>query len=185
MPLYVANCTNQNHIFPFLIPEDNKLRHKLIPMGGQALIYRKDATREEMLAIVKQHEVYGITDVDRIDQRRGFTGMCFSLDKPINVAKIMSANQQNIEAAAAQASQQRQDAAAAMHHIMLDNARRDNMPIPRAFEMEVEEVTVGGDRGAHETIEIVQPGVEPRGGRPIEAVQASRNGAVKGRRRGK
>lgn len=177
MPLYVANCTAQNYLFPYLLPEDRKLRHKMIPMGGQTMIHSRDATREEMAAIVKQHEVYGIRDANTIDQARGFMGICYSFEKPIPVSKILAANRQNQETAAKQAQNQRQDAAAAMHHLMMDQARQDNVPIPRSFEMQVEEVTSpGSDRGVNETIEIVQEGVEPRGGRPAEAVQSSRNG---------
>ena len=97
--MFVANLTSQIQVFAFRLPESNKAFHQDIPIGGQIPVAgrngRPELDTKDIEAIVRQHAKYGLIDVAEIDRTKAFTGMCFSLDKPVNVSKIRYAIEHN------------------------------------------------------------------------------------------
>lgn len=95
MKMYVANCTQQRQSFMYRVPETNGsgmmggMRVQDIEIGGQTAL-SGDLNKFQIDAIVSQHARYGLVAVDEIDRTRGaFTGMCYSIDKPVPVNKLL------------------------------------------------------------------------------------------------
>lgn len=82
MKMFVANCTNQDHDFIYRMPEDNKPRRQRIKSYAQVVL-SGDLTQQHVDAIVKQHVRYGFVPASEIDRTKTFSGLCYSLDKPI------------------------------------------------------------------------------------------------------
>ena len=167
MKLYIANCTKQNHDFTYRLPEDGRLKVQSIPMGGQAIVLRPDATPEVLRAILEQHVHYGLVDVSAIDRTSGFIGLCYSFDKPVDMEKIMRAHEKNELVLVEQGAQIRRDTAAAMS----DAISRDTNGAVNRLEFEVVEIEKRGEDNntMREKIEVVREGQEPRFGKQGEA----------------
>lgn len=112
--LYVANTTKQFHDFVYRVPgSSERVRVQKIPPGEQVRIHEKDAPPQEIDGIIKQHSRYGMLPVAEIDRRRPYIGLAYSIDKPINVEKLLVGLSVNEDAAVARAKQARAEAAAA------------------------------------------------------------------------
>lgn len=90
MKMYIANATKQNMDFIYRLPEVKGLRVQTIPIAGQIQI-TGDLNQIQVDAIIEQHGKYGMIPVEEVDRARAFTGLCYSIDKPVPVAKIMTA----------------------------------------------------------------------------------------------
>ena len=168
MKLYVANCTKQIHDFGYRVPGDGRLRIQSIPMGGQIVVLRPDASPEDLKGIVDQHLQYGIVAATDIDRTRDFIGICYSYDKPISVEKIMNAHAHNEDILIERGVEYRRNNAAAIGN-NINNAGEGQSE--RVQSLEVGIVELGRDAKFNETIEVVRPGQEPRNGRPASEVQ--------------
>ena len=169
MKLYIANMTKQQHDFLYRVPESPRVHRQLIPAGAQIQVHRDD-TLAVLEAIVAQHSSYGLKPAHEVLNRKGYTGLCYSIDAPIAVDTFMVAQEQNDDALIEQGAERRKNEAAAIH---------DRMGAPEAGElqgMELEVVEVpkqlGGDVNLNETIAV---------GDPSRTNQA----AAQGRRRGR
>ena len=112
MRLYIANATKQNFDFMYRMPEVSGIRVQTIPIGGQIQITGELSTLQ-VDSIIAQHAKYGMVSVDEIDRSRNFTGLCYSIDKQIPVAKIMTAVRLNTAVLQNRGKQMRQEAAVA------------------------------------------------------------------------
>lgn len=99
--MYVANCTQQIQVFMYRLPESSRPFSQEIPIGGQIMVAgiggNDDLGTQDVDAIVKQHEKYGMIKVDEIDRTRPFVGTCYSLDRQISVDKIRRGLEHNRE----------------------------------------------------------------------------------------
>lgn len=111
--LYVANTTKQAHEFVYRLPEDHQAKKVMIKAGSQQVIHAPGIPLDVASAIVAQHERYGLTDVAEIDRRKPFIGLCYRFDKPINVEKIMQADEHNFDVLEGVSLDARKTAAAA------------------------------------------------------------------------
>lgn len=82
MKLFIANTTKQRHIFTFRVLETGRLRQIPIEHGSQMAVL--DGSTDEIEAVIKHHQVYGLIDASKIDQSRQFVGLCYSIDKPVS-----------------------------------------------------------------------------------------------------
>jgi hypothetical protein len=99
MRLYIANCTQQIQQFHYRVPETGGAmaggaRIQLIDIGSQVLL-TGDLNQFQIDSVVAQHRKYGLVKVDEIDRTKGFSGMCYSIDKPVPVSKIIYVMEQN------------------------------------------------------------------------------------------
>jgi hypothetical protein len=154
MKLFIANMTQQQHDFIYRVPGSPRIHRQHIPAGGQVQVHQNDLSAV-LEGIVQQHERYGLKPASEVLQRRGFTGLCYSYDTPINVDTFMVAQQQNDTALTDQGLDRRQNEAAAIH---------ERMGAPEAgelqrLELEVVEVPkqLGGDVNLNETIAVGDP----------------------------
>ena len=154
MKLFVANMTKMQHDFLYRVPESQRVHRQMIPAGSQVQVHRDD-TLAVLEAIVAQHSRYGLKPAHEVLNRKGYTGLCYSIDAPIAVDTFMVAQEQNDDALAEQGLERRRHEAAAIH---------DRMGAPEAGElqgMELEVVEVpkqlGGDVNVNETIAVGDP----------------------------
>lgn len=86
MDLYIANCSKQPHDFHYWVPEGRRPFSRTVQPGSQ--IKLEFATRDVVDHVLSQHEAYGITDARELKAGQPFSGMAYSVDKPLNVDEI-------------------------------------------------------------------------------------------------
>ncbi len=95
MKLYVLNPSRQKLTFNYRVSEQSGVRYMLIGPGQQEMVF--EGKTDVVFDIIKQNEIYGLVeDTDAKSIRRGFTGMIFALDRPvdINAAKVVERQNQ-------------------------------------------------------------------------------------------
>jgi hypothetical protein len=96
--LYIANCSKTHYTLTYYLLENIRPRIHYIPAGKQESI---KGTREELDSIIKQHEIYGWSEANKI--KKGFGGQCYQFNKPISMEAILQGisqrSQEQIDAA--------------------------------------------------------------------------------------
>jgi hypothetical protein len=106
--LYIANCSKQNFLLTYMLPENTKpFIHEMRPGTQVELNHSPD----EVASIIRQHELYGMHPADKVT--KGFGGRCYRLDRPISVEAIEQGISQTDEEAIKRATIMRQAAVAA------------------------------------------------------------------------
>ncbi|MEI9569445.1 hypothetical protein V5080_03550 [Atlantibacter hermannii] len=112
MKLFIANTTKQRHIFTFRVLETGRLRQIPIEHGSQMAVL--DGSTDEIEAVIKHHQVYGLIDASKIDQSRQFVGLCYSIDKPVSANIIEKTIRDNDDHLTRNAHDRRQASVAAL-----------------------------------------------------------------------
>lgn len=112
MKLFIANTTKQRHIFTFRVLETGRLRQIPIEHGSQMAVL--DGSTDEIEAVIKHHQVYGLIDASKIDQSRHFVGLCYSIDKPVSANIIEKTIRDNDDHLTRNAHNRRQASVAAL-----------------------------------------------------------------------
>lgn len=112
MKLFIANTTKQRHIFTFRVLETGRLRQIPIEHGSQMAVL--DGSTDEIEAVIKHHQVYGLIDASKIDQSRQFVGLCYSIDKPVSANIIEKTIRDNNDHLTRNAHNRRQASVAAL-----------------------------------------------------------------------
>src|ERR1700740_3496240 len=88
--LYIANCSKQNFEFQFRNQKEpgSKVVSVTIPVGNQSKVV-SNADSSKIDWIIKQHEIYGLKPVNEVDHRSGFNGICYQIDNPVDIDKIL------------------------------------------------------------------------------------------------
>jgi hypothetical protein len=159
--LYIANTSKQNHIFIYREFESQQLRERPIPIGSQICLV-DDAPISEIEYIVKQHAHFGLTKASELIGRRGFVGMCYSIDAPVNVDRMFERLETNDSALNDRSEEQRNNTVAAIANGLQERMQEHGVKVPRT-EVEVVEETKGTPKIAVGT-EVVEPGTQPRHG---------------------
>ncbi|MFJ7171649.1 hypothetical protein [Citrobacter freundii] len=92
MKLYIANCSRQAHMFNYKLPEKTQSFGVSIPPGRQHMIENQSDIIDH---IISQHEPYGFQRCDKVDKH--FSGICYSIDKPVTVGRIEDGADQKTE----------------------------------------------------------------------------------------
>lgn len=92
MKLYIANCSRQAHTFNYKLPEKTQSFGVTIPPGRQHMI---ENLSDIIGHIIRQHEPYGFQPCDKVD--KSFSGICYSIDKPVSVGRIEDGAEQKTE----------------------------------------------------------------------------------------
>jgi hypothetical protein len=85
--LFIGNATRQVYDFSFKLPETETFRSQKIQPGTQERI-GGDLTIEDIDYIIKKHAKYGLIPQEEIDRSKAFHGTCYSIGKPITVARL-------------------------------------------------------------------------------------------------
>ena len=163
MKLYIANCSKQEHLFTYMLPENPRPFSHSIRAGSQIEI---PGDKDVVDAIVKQHSLYGLQKAN--DVRKGFGGLCYQLDKPISVEAIKNGFTQTEQEQIDRALEARKITAAAADQIMSNKAQEMGIKQTSGLEVEVlEEKKNAADNEPkfEQTIEVVRQGVQPIKGR--------------------
>jgi hypothetical protein len=174
--IYVANLTKQNHIFVYRHPDTNGIVPQNIAIGQQAIIGNTNWKPEQAAKIVAQHERYGLREVNSISRKRGFIGLCYSFDRPIELEQFAQMMEGNDEALNQRASERREELATMIKHNM-DRVAEDAGVRERAINrLEVELVQQGEN--------FESPKGEPSVAEGIEVASVSRHNAKARRSKG-
>ncbi|HDT0657935.1 TPA: hypothetical protein QIB60_000536 [Enterobacter cloacae subsp. dissolvens] len=92
MKLFIANCSSQPHMFNYKLPEKHQPFGVKIRAGSQHML---ENTADVINHIIKQHEPYGFQRSAKVD--KNFSGICYSIDKPVTVGRIEENHEQKVE----------------------------------------------------------------------------------------
>lgn len=164
MDLYIANCSKQDFLFTYMLPENIRPFSHKIRAGAQMKLVQ---TQSEVDIIIKQHEIYGLMEVAKV--KKGFGGLCYRIGKPISVeaieAGISQSDQENID----RAQEARNITAAAQDQIISMKAQEMGIKQKGGIEFEiVEDKKNAADQSEKfdQKIEVIHEGDAPRRGRP-------------------
>lgn len=163
--LYIANCSKQEFDFTYTIPENPRPFKHNIRAGTQIEI---PANQDVIDAIIRQHSLYGMMEVNQV--KKGFGGLCYRLNKPINVSAIEQGISQSDQEMIDRAQQARNITAAAQDKIISEKAQEMGLKPRAGIEVEItEEKKNAADVSEkfEQTLEVIHEGQgEKRKGRP-------------------
>lgn len=159
MKLYVANCSKQEFLFTYMLPENPRPFSHSIRAGGQIEI---PGNQDAIDAIIKQHEIYGMMLADKV--KKGFGNLAYRIDKPISVDAIENGFTQSDQEMIDRAQLARNVTAAAADQMIANKAQE--MGLKQKSGLEVEVIEEKKNAADHEpkfeqTIEVVREGVQP------------------------
>lgn len=155
MKLYIANCTKQNIEFPYRIPEEVSLRIQRIGIGRQIQI-AGDLSTADIDAILKQHKKYGLIPVAEVKNMRMFTGMCYSVDRPISIDNIMLVIDRNTRILVERGKEFRKQAAVSANNLIDHHLAEANNPSTlETLEMSIQQE----EKPNQENVDMVNEGI--------------------------
>ena len=165
MKMYVANCTQQVQNFIYRLPETAGTRQQEIGIGSQIQI-SGDLNQKQIDAIVAQHSIYGMIRADEVDRTRAFVGICYAVDRKVDVDSIRRAAIHNQDVLQERGKQLRAEAAIAAHNKI--NEEDPGNPLKQLDVQITEEAKDGKEPEVNEGVTVVPNGTERDGetGRP-------------------
>lgn len=141
--LFVANLTRQPHDFQYRVPgEEERMRQSVqtqtIPPGQQMRIHN-EAPLAVLEAIIDQHRAYGLVPVEEVVKFKGFVGLCYAFDKPVDVDRMSYAVDHNQGVLQERGVEQREAAAVAVDQILGQQAEEQHLPQLRGVSIETAE----------------------------------------------
>ena len=170
MKLYIGNATKQRFEFCYWVPDKQQSspHRQTVEIGGQILV-AGDYNPAQIDGIVAQHRDYGLIEVSEIDSTKAFTGICYSVDKPIPAAKLARLIVINNDALIVRGRETRKLGAIAEHNRIEQLAQSEGLPVPDAYEMVIDEEKTNtrdqSDGLLSETLNVTreaEPGTKPR-----------------------
>lgn len=167
MKLYVANCTKQHQTFVYRTLGQTGVKQQPIHIGQQIMVTgRDDLTKREIDYILEQHRRYGIIAVDEINRVKPYAGMCYSVDKPIQIEAIMSALDHNQFVLAERGAKMREEASVAVHNQIERNLSEN--PEMNTRLRETETTVIEEDKPGHEQPKMAEGVVVSRDDERLE-----------------
>ncbi|HEV2303155.1 MAG TPA: hypothetical protein VGR91_16430 [Stellaceae bacterium] len=137
---FVANATNQTQEFCYWLPEAPRYFRQTIPIGGQLQIAgeRKELSQPAIDGILLQHNKYGLVSVEEARRTGKFSGLVYSIDRPVSFAHLSELVDRRRGILAEQGRQTRADAAIATNEYINDAMAQQQRPDRlRGLEMEI------------------------------------------------
>jgi|SRR6185312_6666149 len=142
--LHIANATQQFHEFAFRLGGTGGAPIiQTIPPGGQIRVAARggNLSTEDVDAIVKQHEPYGLIPVSEVGKRDGFCGLCYSVDRPVSFSRLAEQIGHNRMALISRGKENRKAAAVAINETLEANIRESGRTdVLRTLQIEVEQL---------------------------------------------
>ena len=85
MNLFIANVTEQPHVFNWREPENPQLKHIDIPAGSQVQVLR-DKPKEVVDHVISHHKAYGLVnekEAIKLKKEQGKLHLIYSTDQPL------------------------------------------------------------------------------------------------------
>lgn len=166
MKLFIANLTKQHQIFLYRVLEESvpggHSRHQDIAIGTQVML-PSDFSTDQINAIIDHQKLYGIKSVEEAQQIKGFTGLVYSIGKPVQLNDegfVKDVLHHNDDTLTDRANDRRETTAAAITSNMQQLGRERGAPLQRTEVEQVEETT--GTPQVAAGIETVVDNVAPR-----------------------
>jgi len=157
--LYILNCTRQVQEFWYRLPENPKLLHQFIPVGGQIQI-AGDLSTKDIEAIREQHAKYGMVAYSEIDRTRPFIGYCYQVDKRFtDIASALQRGFAHNDRVLEDRGQQLREEAA----IAINQSIEDQRAPARLTELEVTVEEEGDDGTFHKGVRVTKDPSETGG----------------------
>lgn len=97
MPIYIANCTKQDLIHCFRVPESGRNQRVHIPSGQQSKI-GDGWSQSQLEAVVKHMELFGFRNAADVSRKLSeFSGWLYSLNKPISESAIVTGHDELVD----------------------------------------------------------------------------------------
>ena len=149
MKLYVANTTHQVQDFQYRLPDNLKIYKQTIDIGKQVMV-PGDLSSNDVDFVVAQHAMYGMVNVRELDRTRNFFGLCYSIDKPVDVERVKYAVIHNKGVLVERGKEIRKEAAVAVNNSIEEQTGSLN-----SLQMDIEEIeTKGKDTEVSEKIKV-------------------------------
>jgi len=161
---YIANCTKQERMFCYSLPENPRPFVQMIRAGAQIKI---DMPQDHIDSIIGQHELYGFVDARKVTKK--FSGYCYSINKPIALETIEAGIAQIEQDADDRAADMREIGAIVTDNIIAQKAQEMGMTQKGLTEVEITEQSSNPTEQRpliSETIEVPREGIAPKRGRP-------------------
>jgi hypothetical protein len=151
MQMFIANGSHQNIDFQYRLPEYKNYRQQNIPIGGQIKI-SGDLSPKDVEAIITTHEIYGMVDVNKISDFRGwYIPYAYSLGDPIKAGTIAELVAHNREVNTELGIKYRQEAAVALDGLIKENTTNNKV---NQIELSVEEISKNKDAEVNQKIRV-------------------------------
>lgn len=169
--IYIANTKPQNHLLYFRVPliwdvndkatSWGELKTQEIPKGHQvALMQGHNFTDRECATLIAHYGLYGM--VRSGESVKGFRGLIYSIDRPVEAVNIQESLAQNELAAAARSDKILAQTAAANLDKQLKFAHETGTRAPQRAELEIVEQPRKGEPAVAKGAEALADGVEPK-----------------------
>lgn len=194
--LYIANTSKQHVDFTYRLRDEKKIdqtktptnregdlileknyRTEKILVGVQILVGGGKLSEKQIACIIDQYADKGLRDSTQISRLQEYSGLCYRLDRPVELEKVHLFFEQNDRHLNERAEDRREETAAAFAQGMQNRAHELHVPLART-EMEIVEDTKGGatSRVAN-GFEMVTEGHAPRRGNGRSGRRGSRTNA--------
>lgn len=144
--MYVANVSKQDFNFIYRVPERKGPVSQMIRAGSQVKLApwgtaKTNLSQPDIDAVIAQFAKYGMKEAGSIDLNRGpFTGLCYTIGKPVATSKMLAALEKNEDTLFQQGVEMRKEAA-----IATSDSIEEGMGVPlRGLEMSVSEIEPRG-----------------------------------------
>lgn len=186
MKLYVANATKQINQFWYTSRLANgtlkQVRQDI--MEGSQIQIQWDGTGvmlpEDIDFVLEQHAMYGIVNASDIDRTKPFSGLCYSIDKPIpamKIQKLMIHNQEVLEERAEDTLKSTALANSQLLESKVERVARDaRRPVPAMGDLEIS-ITEENSGGTPSKTNFFRDGKQAAGGIKVSP------GAARGQRK--
>lgn len=95
MNLFIANTSKSHHDFIFRRPENKQTTMMQIKAGQQVQVL-KGVDKDVIDFVLDQHRKYGMISGDEAAKRHaGYTGLCYSVDKPVSEKQMRGSFENN------------------------------------------------------------------------------------------
>jgi hypothetical protein len=174
--LYIGNMSKQIFQFCYRSPERPGVIVQTIPIGGQVRLspngVHVDLSPPEIDAIINQHKTYGLVDINEVDSSQSpFSGLCYSIGKPISVDKLRRVMLKKEEALKTFGQKLRQEAALAVNSQIEEQIGAPLKHLEMSFQEEEPRT------GYSDTLEHVSEGVRvTRQSETIASIEQGRRG---------
>lgn len=170
--LFVANLSKYRQTFMYRVPEvregealreGGSIRHQDIEVGSQVRI-PGELSDAQILVIIDHHQIYGMKSETDARKIKGFTGLVYSIGKPIAlnekglVEEIQDSNDAVLNA---RSDTRREHTTAAISQRLTEVTAGSRAPLQRV-EVEQHEETDGTPSRVDVGVEAVAEGVQPR-----------------------
>lgn len=141
--LFIANATQQVQQFTYWLPEMPRHFMHEVPIGSQIEVRQgKELTRPEIDYILKQHTQYGLRSATEALRDPNFSGVCYSIDKPVGLQMLYQLVDRRTQVLADQGRRSREAAAIATDQAINDTMQQNRMPLRlQELDMSIEEMT--------------------------------------------